>query len=546
MGRRFVEARYSAFPMTIEMIPRKKVESMFFKRTMFLVAILTFIIVLIGGAVKTPPVAAQQPGVNLLTNGDFEAGAGQAWPFQDGIPEVQIAPGWRAFYVDNPPAKAKIPVSCGADVTHCSYWRRPEFRGVSAVEYSYRVHGGSLSQKYFTFAGQHEAGLYQQVGNIQPGTSLIFSVYMETWSCMPSHDKWNECPAGSGSNNPAPMHTKVGIDPYGGTDPWSPNIVWSPEINAYDQWTLFQVQAVAKASTVTVFTYSWADWTDNFFRLNNDVYIDDASLVVGSLPVTAPTLPPAVTAGPAPTSGPTVTPGPTATPRPTPTPRPDGAIVHVVQRGDTLGTLAVQYRVTVDQIVKLNNLTDPNQISVGQELVISIPAATPTPTPSPVTPMPTVLPPTATPAPGGLCVLVYHERSGDAARQAETEELVPNAVVSVVAADGTALPSYTTDGLKEPYCFSALPAGQYRVGVQPPPGYETGGPTEVTVVVGPGEPVPVALGIARTAVSTAVATPEATATPVASSGSTRTILLLAGGATLVVGVFVVGLLLRKR
>ena len=38
-----------------------------------------------------------QEGVNLLRNGDFEAGAGEAWPFQDGIPEVQVAPGWRAF-----------------------------------------------------------------------------------------------------------------------------------------------------------------------------------------------------------------------------------------------------------------------------------------------------------------------------------------------------------------------------------------------------------------------------------------------------------------
>ncbi len=521
---------------------------MFSKRVVFLLALLTLTIVPLWGAAGTPRVAAQQPGVNLLTNGDFEAGAGQAWPFQDGIPEVQIAPGWRAFYVDNPPAKAKIPVSCGADTTSCSYWRRPEFRGVSVTEFSYRVHGGSLSQKYFTFAGQHEAGLYQQVGNIKPGTSLVFSAYMQTWSCMPPRDKWNECPTGSGSNNPAPMHTKVGIDPYGGTDPWSPNIVWSPEINAYDQWTLFQVQAVAQASTVTVFTYSWADWTDNFFRLNNDVYIDDASLVVGSLPATAPTLPPAVTAGPTPTSGPTPTRGPTATPRPTPTPRPDGAIVHVVQLGDTLGALATQYQVTVDQIVRLNNLTDPSQIFVGQELVISIPAATPTPTPSP-TPMPTVLPPTVTPSPGGLCVLVYHERNADTKRQAETEELVPNAVVSVVTADGTALPSYTTDGLKEPYCFSALPAGQYRVGVQPPPGYETGGTGEVTVVVGPGEPIPVALGITRTAVSTVVATPEApeaTATPAASSGSPRTALLVAGGVILVAGAFVAGLLLRKR
>ena len=45
----------------------------------------------------TPSLAyAEAPGpTNLLVGGDFEAPA--PWPWQDGIGEVQVGPGWRAL-----------------------------------------------------------------------------------------------------------------------------------------------------------------------------------------------------------------------------------------------------------------------------------------------------------------------------------------------------------------------------------------------------------------------------------------------------------------
>ncbi len=332
-------------------------------------------------------VNAQQGPTNLLVNGDFEYfdWGIRSWPLQDGIHEVQVCPGWRAYYVDEPPAKAKAP----------DYWRRPEFRDVKATEYPNRVHGGWFAAKYFSFAGQHEAGFYQQVSGIAPGTPLRFSAYMQTWSCMAAKE-WNICPTGDKSNNPAPMHTKIGIDPTGGTDPWSPNVVWSPEIDAYDVWTYFQVEAVAQNSTVTVFTYSWADWKDEIFRMHNDVYVDDAVLI--ALNETQPTATPEPTATLDP-SLPTATPAPTATPRATPTPRPDGAVVHVVQAGDTLYAIARQYGVSVETLLQLNGLADANTLWVGQELVISVPTATATPMPVLPTPTPTSVPPTPTAPP---------------------------------------------------------------------------------------------------------------------------------------------------
>lgn len=80
---------------------------------------------------------------------------------------------------------------------------------------------------------------------------------------------------------------------------------------------------------------------------------------------------------------------PTATATPT---------VYEVKGGDTLGSIALQFDVPVDDIMKVNGLTDPNTLSVGQKLIIPVagyiqPTATPqaltNPEGTPVTPPPT-------------------------------------------------------------------------------------------------------------------------------------------------------------
>lgn len=76
------------------------------------------------------------------------------------------------------------------------------------------------------------------------------------------------------------------------------------------------------------------------------------------------------------------------------TPREDGSIVHIVEYGQSLSTIAEIYNVTVDQIKALNSLTT-NTIWVGMELLIQ-PAYTPSMTPT-VTNTP--VPPTRTPTP---------------------------------------------------------------------------------------------------------------------------------------------------
>lgn len=48
----------------------------------------------------------------------------------------------------------------------------------------------------------------------------------------------------------------------------------------------------------------------------------------------------------------------------------EGGVLHVVKRGETLWDISRHYGVTVDQLVQLNELSDPSRIQVGQKLVI--------------------------------------------------------------------------------------------------------------------------------------------------------------------------------
>lgn len=77
-------------------------------------------------------------------------------------------------------------------------------------------------------------------------------------------------------------------------------------------------------------------------------------------------------------------------------PKPDGSIVHVVQPGQALWSIAIAYGVTVEQLRQLNNFPSAGTtIYEGEKLVIR-PAYTPTALPSAT---PTLRQPTRTPVP---------------------------------------------------------------------------------------------------------------------------------------------------
>lgn len=80
-------------------------------------------------------------------------------------------------------------------------------------------------------------------------------------------------------------------------------------------------------------------------------------------------------------------------PAPTPPPPPPGGGsttpgIYIVQPGDTLFRIATRFGTTVAAIVQANNITNPNIIHVGRQLIVPGASGSPVPTPPPPGPNP--------------------------------------------------------------------------------------------------------------------------------------------------------------
>jgi LysM repeat protein len=93
---------------------------------------------------------------------------------------------------------------------------------------------------------------------------------------------------------------------------------------------------------------------------------------------------PGISPTPGGTSGISPTPGgtPTATPPPAPSPTatPSEFTEYAVQQGDTLSSIAQRFGTTADELARLNGITDPNTLDIGQKLQVPrVPSPSPTP-----------------------------------------------------------------------------------------------------------------------------------------------------------------------
>lgn len=316
-------------------------------------------LVLAGLATAAPQRA---DGPNLLKNPGFESpyskqccqtDLSQYFP-DTPIDEVQVADGWFGWWLQ-PDLDPAHPASCfRIDSPACVAWHRPEWREASCGPVcADRIRSGNNAQKYFTFWSVHDAGMYQPVSGIAPGSRLRFSVYMQAWSTNTAY----------GPSDPAQnIGMRVGIDPTGGANAFSPNVIWSPVNDTYDAWGLYAVEAVARGRAVTVFTRS----TPLYPLQHNDIYLDDASLVVvggGAAPPVAPG------ASGASTARPTAT-GSLVGPEPSPTPGADGKNYYIVRRGDTLTHIAARFGTSVARLKLLNGFKGNVIIYVGQKIII--------------------------------------------------------------------------------------------------------------------------------------------------------------------------------
>jgi LysM repeat protein len=73
---------------------------------------------------------------------------------------------------------------------------------------------------------------------------------------------------------------------------------------------------------------------------------------------------------PTPTASPTPSPTPQATPTPTPAPTPVPQRTYVVAEGDTLAAIAERFGTSVGALQSANDIEDPDEIVIGQVLVI--------------------------------------------------------------------------------------------------------------------------------------------------------------------------------
>jgi LysM repeat protein len=64
-------------------------------------------------------------------------------------------------------------------------------------------------------------------------------------------------------------------------------------------------------------------------------------------------------------------------------PAPAGGTTHVIAKGDTLSSIALQYKVSVASLKAANQITDDRKLRVGQKLVIPAPSAQRTASPTP-------------------------------------------------------------------------------------------------------------------------------------------------------------------
>jgi LysM repeat protein len=311
-----------------------------------------FIMAFAFSAVGSAAAAPSADGPNLLQNPGFEAPYVKQCCQTDlskylpntPIAEVQVAWGWSGWWLQ-PGQDAQHP-SAGGNPS----WHRPEWREANCGPVcANRVHSGGDAQKYFTFWSVHDAGMYQQVSGVAPGSLLRFSVYMQGWSTNSAYGP---------SDHSQTMGMRVGIDPFGGTDAFSPNVIWSDALDTFDAWGLYSIEATAQSSAVTVFTRS----IPHYGNQHNDIYIDDASLVAvdasnsggGSQPNNPP-----------------------PAPQPTQVPTPVTGFTYVVQPGDNYYFIAQRFGVSLSQLYLANNITSPGVLFVG--IVLIIPSSNPPP-----------------------------------------------------------------------------------------------------------------------------------------------------------------------
>lgn len=467
--------------------------------------------------------ATAQEGPNLLVNPGFEEGHHH----QNNIAEITVPDGWTLHWLDGVafegtngiiayrPESVVWNIADGPLDERTLFWR-----------------DGIYTFKVFKSWAPMYAALSQDVSNLQVGRRyrLVAPIYTDIYEDFQG-----------GKIAPADLSSgmiRMGASPVGATWRDPSQITYSAWWTAgsvtpfYLAYQTFVWDFTATQPNMTV----WIEFASTYPYLNNGFFMDTFGLyALDSVDNTV-----SQPAGQG-NAQPVVPAGPTSTPLPPPTPRSDGAIVHVVQSGDTLWTIAIQYASAMElppeqalpRIRELNN--DPTFINAGQELVIVPPSAQrPVATEVPAeptaeadeaaaeittetivetaVPLATAEPELSpTPALNSICVSIYEDANGDGTRNIAAEGLLADAALTITRG-GNTIASYVSDGLNESTCFESLEAGTYQVQFFPPADYQVTTADNWAVAIDSGIMLPVEFGAQRGAPAAVAQAPQETDT----------------------------------
>lgn len=281
---------------------------------------------------------------NLITNGGFETSSGAA-----------TATGWSAWWLET-----ARPSDGSFNYAFRPSWNVEQRSAGAAAEF---IRTGNNSQRVINSWDPWYAGV-KQVVSAPAGARVRLTAHARVWT--------------AGSFYPTPSDTtvavkvQVGLDPNGSDNQFASGVTWSIIVTPHTGWQAVSVETVV-GSGGRVGVFLAADYR-GFSRQFMSAFFDDVTLEVisvGGTPVSSAT----------PTLGPTATGTlrPTSTPSPTPPAAPTGVPeTYVVKRGDTLGSIARRFGLSLSALIAANNIRDPNRIFVGQVLIIRGGASQPT------------------------------------------------------------------------------------------------------------------------------------------------------------------------
>lgn len=230
---------------------------------------------------------------NLLKNPSFEGNWWRKTHAGQEFGEIFVPEQWVAFWKQGGPVPH--------DPANTVGYGRPEMHLIDRVPPfldPLRIKDGNRGLKFFTFYRIHDAGVYQRVEGITPGTRLRGTGYAHAWSSSQDNARISDG-AGEGPffvrardydkvDNVRNFTFTIGIDPTGGTDPWASTVVWGEGAHIYNGHAQVPpVEAVAQGTAVTFFARSVVLWP---FK-HCDAYMDAMELVVvdgGALPPEEP------------------------------------------------------------------------------------------------------------------------------------------------------------------------------------------------------------------------------------------------------------------